>query len=252
VIKLYNKSILAALALLSSSSLYGENIVDSIMKLRTDVEGLYTKIDENKESYKSQMKSIAMQVADTEAQIGRKETTLKLSNLELEKTNDKLAKLGSSAQDFKPLLADAIAKLETLIKANIPFKIEERLASLAKIKADLTSGAITQEKALSLVWASYDDTLRITKEIGLFKQNIELNGEPKMAKVAKLGSIALYFATLDDKVGYAIKESNGYKYQIEEDGEKIQKIVALFDALQKQIRTGYFSIPNALVLSEVK
>ncbi len=252
MIKLYNKSILAALALLSSSSLYGENIVDSIMKLRTDVEGLYTKIDENKESYKSQMKSIAMQVADTEAQIGRKETTLKLTNLELEKTNTQLAKLGSSTQDFQPVLTDAITKLEALIKAGIPFKVQERLASLAKIKTDLKEGTITQEKALSLVWASYDDALRITKEIGLFKQNIELNGEPKMAQVAKLGSIALYFATPDEKVGYVVKEGNGYAYKLEEDGDKVQKIVALFDALQKQIRTGYFSIPNALVLSEVK
>ncbi|MBN2824350.1 MAG: DUF3450 family protein [Campylobacterales bacterium] len=252
MIKLYNKSILVALALLSSTSLNAENIVDSIMKLRTDVEGLYTTIDENKENYKSQMKSIAMQVADTEAQIGRKETTLKLNNLELEKTNDKLAKLGSSAQDYKPLLNDAIVKLETLIKTGIPFKVDERLASLAKIKTDLKEGTITQEKALSLVWASYDDALRITKEIGLFKQNIELNGEPKMAKIAKLGSIALYFATPDNQVGYVVKEGNGYKYKVEEEGDGIKKIVALFDALQKQIRTGYFSVPNALVLSEAK
>lgn len=252
MIKLYNKSILTALALFSSTSLYGENIVDSIMKLRSDVEGLYTKIDENKENYKSQMKSIAMQVADTEAQIGRKETTLKLNNLELEKTNSKLAQLGSSVQDFKPILMDAIAKLEILIKSGIPFKIDERLAALTKIKTDLNGGVITQEKALSLVWASYDDALRITKEIGLFKQTIELNGEPKMAKVAKLGSIALYFTTPDNQVGYVVKEGKSYKYTIEENEEKVQKIVALFDSLQKQIRTGYFSVPNALVLSEVK
>jgi len=253
VIKLYNKNILTALALLSSSTLYAnENIVDSIMKLRSDVEGLYSKIDENKENYKSQMKSLAMQVADADAQIGRKETTLKLTNLELEKSNTKLAKMGSSSQNLEPLLNDALTKLETLIKAGIPFKVEERLASINKIKSDLKAGNITQEKALSLVWASYDDAIRITKEIGLFKQQIEINGEAKMAKVAKLGSIILYFATPDDKVGYVTKEGNSYKYKVEEDGDKVQKIVALFDALQKQIRTGYFSLPNALVLSEVK
>jgi len=242
------------MALLSSSTLHAENenIVDSIMKLRTDVEGLYTKIDENKEHYKAQMKSIAMQVADTEAQISRKETTLKLTNLEIEKTTTKLSKMGTSSEDLKPLLLEALDKLEKVIKTGIPFKVSERITSLNKIKTDLKEGTITQEKALSLVWASYDDAIRITKEIGLFKQNIELNGEPKMAKVAKLGSIALYFATPDDQVGYVVKEGNGYKFKVENDSDRVQKIVALFDALQKQIRTGYFSIPNALVLSEAK
>jgi len=253
VIKLYNKSILSVLALLSSSTLYAnENIVDSIMKLRSDVEGLYSKIDENKENYKSQMKSLAMQVADSEAQIGRKETTLKLTNLELEKSNTKLAKMGSSSQNLEPLLMDALSKLEKLVKAGIPFKTQERLTSIAKIKSDLKMGNITQEKALSLVWASYDDAIRITKEIGLFKQEIEVEGETKMAQVAKLGSIMLYFATPDEKVGYVVKKDKSYSYKVEEDGGKAQKIVALFDALQKQIRTGYFSLPNALVLSEVK
>lgn len=253
MIKLYNKNILTALALLSSSTLYAnENIVDSIMKLRSDVEGLYSKIDENKENYKSQMKSLAMQVADADAQIGRKETTLKLTNLELEKSNTKLAKMGSSSENLAPLLNDALAKLEKLVKAGIPFKVEERLASINKIKSDLKADNITQEKALSLVWASYDDAIRITKEIGLFKQQIEIDGEAKMAKVAKLGSIMLYFATPDEKVGYVVKKDKSYSYKVEEDGDKIQKIVALFDALQKQIRTGYFSLPNALVLSEVK
>lgn len=224
-----------------------ENLVKSIMKLRADVEALYTKIDDNKEMYKSQMKSYAMQTADGEAQINRKETSIKQLESETDKLKEKIAKANNKNEDIKPILLTAIESLESDIKAGIPFKITERVGDLQKIKEQITGDVITPEKGLSLVWAAYDDALRLTKENGLFKQNIMIDGKEKLCQIAKLGSIMMYFATPDDNVGYAVKTAKGYSFQIEHDKEQKKKIVALFDALQKQIRTGYFSLPNALI-----
>ncbi|MEA3418329.1 MAG: DUF3450 family protein [Campylobacterota bacterium] len=229
-----------------------ENMVNSIMKLRADVENLYTKIDENKENYKSQMKSYAMQSADNEAQINRKETAIKVAQSEIADLEKKIAEQGAATDDLKPLLFDAIDELETLIKGGFPFKVEERLSDLAKIKQQLKEDTITQEKALSLVWASYDDALRLTKEIGLFKQQITIDGETKLAKVGKIGTAMLFFTTSDGQVGYAAKKEGGYEYRVVTDSKGQKEITALFDALQKQIRTGYFSLPNALIVSGVK
>ncbi|MCH9740052.1 MAG: hypothetical protein K0U38_04315, partial [Epsilonproteobacteria bacterium] len=73
----YKKIVLSTVVcgMIGTSSLYAENtnIVNSIMKLRADVESLYTKIDDNKESYKAEMKSYNMQSTDNEAQINRQE-----------------------------------------------------------------------------------------------------------------------------------------------------------------------------------
>ena len=245
-------SLLASIVLLSSTlcAKNNENIVDSIMKLRGDVEALYSKIDENKEQYKSQMKSLAMQRADNEAQINRKETALQLSLSEVERLKENISSISTKNESLKPMLMVALERLRTMIKEGIPFKTEERLSEVEKIKTQLNDAVITQEKALSLVWALYDDTLRLTKEIGLFKQEIEVEGERKMAQIAKLGSVMLFFATPDDKVGYMEKKEGQYHTKIITDEANKAEIVALFDALQKQIRTGYFTLPNALVLME--
>jgi hypothetical protein len=192
-----------------------------------------------------------MQITDNEAQINRNETSLKLTEQNLQKTEAELRALGSESEDIKPMILDAINTLSKEIKAGIPFKADERVAALEKIKTDMKEGSITQEKALALVWASYDDALRLTKEIGLFKQEITLDGEAKLAKIAKVGSVMMFFATPDDKVGYVTKEENGYSYVTVTESEKKEQIVKLFDALQKQIRTGYFTLPNALVLRGV-
>lgn len=251
MIMMRNKTVwtLAVTTMLATTSMYAkDNMVNSIMKLRSDVESYYTKIDENKDAYKSQMKSYTMQITDNEAQINRLETAIKLAEQNIEKTQDDIQTFTSKGEDLKPLILNAIELLVSEIKAGIPFKVDERIAAAMKIKSDMTEGSITQEKAMALVWANYDDALRLTKEIGLFKQDIQLDKETTLAKIAKIGSVMMFFATPDDKVGYVKKEGNDYRYVVEDDEEERAKIVHLFDSLQKQIRTGYFSLPNALIL----
>lgn len=225
-----------------------DNIVKSIMKLRGDVESLYTKIDENKDAYKAQMKSYTLQISDNEAQINRQETEVKLSAQNFAKIKRKLQELGDRNEDVKPTIDKALKELAVEIKAGIPFKVGERLAVLEKIKTDLKNASITQEKALALTWASYDDALRLTKEIGQFKQEIILDGEEVMAKIAKIGSVMMFFSTPKYEVGFVQKKDNKYHYVLAKDEIQKEQIVYLFDALQKQIRTGYFTLPNALLL----
>jgi seryl-tRNA synthetase len=240
---------------LSSSAVYAADnaeMVKSIMKLRADVEGLYTQIDENKDNYKSQMKSYAMQIADNEVQVNRKTTAIKVANAEILKLQEQIAEKGATANDLTPMLEVAIDNLEKIIITGIPFKVDERVADITKIKSDLKSKNITQEKALSLVWASYDDALRLTKEIGLFKQHVQIGDTQKLAKVAKIGTAMMFFLTPDDQAGYVKNNNGSYAYVVVEDSKSKEQIHTLFDALQKQIRTGYFNLPNALMIAGVK
>lgn len=246
---------LALSATLLSSALNAstnEKLVNSIIELRGNVENLYTDIKENKDRYHSEMKSLSMQITDSEAQINRKSTAIKLAKNELEKIKTQIKETSSGNSEIKPLVLNALSLLETSINEGIPFMVQARVADLHKIKADLEAGLITNEKALSLTWASYDDTIRVTKEIGLFKQQINFKDKKVLAKIAKLGSVAMFFSTPSNEVGFVVKDANKYSYKHITNPEDIKKIVALFDALQKQIRTGYFELPNALVLQGAK
>jgi len=237
------------------SSLNAQNtkdIVNSIMQLRGDVESLYTGIKENELRYKTKMKSLSMQATDLEAQINRQSTSLKLAKSELDKIKVKIKKAAPTNDKIKPMVIEALNLLTQSIKDGIPFMVEDRVKSLEKITADLNEGIITSEKALALTWASYDDTIRITKEIGLFKQKIDIDGKLVLAKIAKIGSVMMFFSTPNNEVGYVVKENNTYSYKQITDPKDIKKIVSLFDALQKQIKTGYFELPNALVLQGSK
>ena len=223
-------------------------MVTAIMGMRAEIESLYTQIDQNTDNYKAQMKSLALQIADAEAQINRKKTSIKLAEIDLEKINTKLSSSASGSIDLFPLLNEGFTLQEKTIKSGVPFKVEERMAAVEKIRNDLQAERITPERALAQLWASYGDNLRMTKEIGLFKQKISLGGQDTQAEIAKLGTVMLFFAAPDNRVGYVTQDGSAYTYQIVTDPKVRDQIVLLFDSLNKQIRTGLFTLPNALLL----
>ncbi len=250
-----NKTIPLACSLLLTGSILcasTQNMAESLMKLRAEVETLNSQISDEKDAYKSKMRSLTAQKSEFEGMISRKELTIKELQKELANVQAKIKRASKNSLGLKPIVFDAIDKLETMITTSIPFKTEDRLTALKKIKTQLQSSLITPQKALSYVYNSYADEIRMTKENAIFKQSIHLEGEDKLVEVARVGTAMMFFKTPDDKVGY-VKHTNGaWEYKEEFNKEKQTEILNIFHAFKKQIRTGYFTLPNALILSEEK
>lgn len=243
-----------AASLLSTSILMAdsaENMAESLMKLRADVEQLDTQIQDEKDGYKASMKSLVMQKNDLEATIAREDLKIKQIDQELAQVRAQIKEASKNSEGIKPLVLKAIEQLSSRIEAGLPFKTADRLADVRRIKEQLLSDLITPQKALALTWNSYGDAIRMSKENGLFKQTITLDGDERLAEVARLGTVMMYFKTPDERVGYVSKDALGWYYKEELNAEGKEQIAILFDAFKKQIRTGYFTLPNALIAQEV-
>ena len=249
-------SLVATLILASNTAFASENIdelASSLMQLRSDVETLDTSIQDEKDIYKVKMKSLAIQKSELEATVARENLKIKQIQNELAKVEKEIKEASKNSEGLKPLLYKAIALFEENIKQAIPFKTSERLADLQRVKLQLDNSQITPQKALALLWNSYDDAVRISKESGLFKQSVMIDGEARLAQIARIGSVAMYFKTPDERVGYVVKNSDRWEYKEVINKDEKKEIITLFDAFKKHIKTGYFTLPNAFVSSsEVK
>jgi hypothetical protein len=105
---------------------------------------------------------------------------------------------------------------------------------------------VSAPRALSRLWTFVEDEFRLTRENGLYQQTIEVDGQEHLADVVRIGSVALFFKTNQGAVGYAVPNANGYQYQAESNAEARKRIASLFDSFRKQIRAGYFELPNAI------
>jgi len=72
-----------------------------------------------------------------------------------------------------------------------------------------------------------------------------LGGVELLAEVARVGLVALYFRAPDGRVGFAIREGDGWTWQTVDGRADADRIEGLFETLGKGIRTGAFDLPWA-------
>lgn len=235
-------SLLPAIALSQEQSL--DNLAQELIRLRNDVEALHSELESKREQYRIELRSLATQKAELEASKRREELNIQQLEETLAETRERARQAGVAGETLQPVLLEAMAALETRIGDGMPFKPKERTASLDELRTQLESGAITPQRAVNRLWSFYEDELRLTKENGIYSQVISLNGQEVMVDVARLGMAFMYFRTKDERFGMAVDTPQGWRFERVSDAEDARRIEDLFDSLTKQIRTGFFTLPN--------
>ena len=243
---------LALMLSFSALSANSEDLATSLMKLRADVEKLDSAVVEEKENYRSSIKSLLRQKDDLKSVLSREDMKIRQLEQDLQKVQKNIQEASKNSKGLKPIIIEALDSLIVTINASLPFKTQERVQDVLKIKEQVETDLITPQKGLTLAWNSTMDALRMTKENGIFKQTIVVDGEERLAEIARVGTVMMFFKTPDESVGYVVKEASGYSYKKITQKEEQEQVLALFDAFKKQIRSGFFKLPNAIVSSEVK
>jgi len=220
-------------------------LAEELVKLRAQVEDLNADLDYKKNDYKSRMAMLANQRAELEGGLKRESLTIKQQQQSIEKNRGLIKELGADSADMKPVLFRSMDAIREYVAESLPFKHNERLAELDKIREQLSSDVIDAEKAANRLWAFVEDEVRLTNVHGIYRQTIELGGLKAISEIANLGMVFMYFEMPDDRYGEVVKYSNDYRYEMITDKEQKEQVVALFDSLRKQIRQGYFELPSA-------
>lgn len=218
-----------------------------IVELRADVETLNSEYLANKEELTNKLKAKGTQIAQLESQIGQEEVRKKQAQEKIAAIKSQLKKLGAREHNLGPFVLSKVELVKEYVSKSLPFKKEKRISELENIKGKLSGGVITSQSALSRLWAFLEDEMRLTRENALHRQTIQLGGEERLATVAKIGMMLLYFHTIDNKVGYIKRDEQGvYKYIEETQKERKEQIFTLIDGLRKQIRYGRYVLPLAM------
>lgn len=238
-----------SMILLSSNLSAGniDNLADELVRLRGEVEGLQGELDLAKEDHRNRMAALGSQVADLGVEERRQVVNLEKMQQALLIFSESKDAMVADADNLPPVLQQVITHLSDYVMRGLPFKKDERLAVLTKLRSDVDNQLIDPKRAANRLWAFVEDEIRLSKENGIYRQTIDLNGEKILAEIAKLGSVLLYFQTSDRQVGMA-KQLTAGEWQFVElkDNQSKEQIIVLFDSLKKQIRQGYFELPNPL------
>lgn len=217
---------------------------EGLIRLRAEVEQLNSELGLMREEQRVAMNALSAQKAELEASLARQD----LATRELRgKLEAQQAAAGADSDDaqLRAVLLDALAALEAQVRAGLPYRVDERVAGLQEFRQQLQDGSLPTARAVNRLWAFHEDEFRLTRENTLSSQTIRLGEDAVLADVAKLGSMALYARTQDGRYGHAVRQADGWGWALLTEADDVRRVAALFDALRKQIRQGYFELPMA-------
>lgn len=214
--------------------------------LRAEVAELSETIELERDDLRARLRALDAQKADVQVQLRRAELRLTELRKAADERKDALAGEESAGEALNPVIKDGLAELRKVVRAGLPFRVDERLAALDALEAQVDEGVLRPRKAAHRVWQFYEDELRLTRENALDRQVIELGGEEVFAEVARIGTLAIYFRTEEGVVGRAVRSGEDWTWTPYTDAASIEQVEGLFDALEKQIRAGWFELPDLI------
>ncbi len=220
-------------------------LADRLIKLRGEVETLHDDIESKQQQHRNRMASLSQRRAELEAQIQRQQLSLKKLQRDVGELRSQAKTIDEESGALRPVVKEVSSLLESHVDSALPFTIDERKAELRQVRSKLEKGELSTPRAINQLWTFVEDELRLCRENGLFRQTINVDGEDQLADVIRLGMAMLFYRTGDGQVGRAAKNNDAWAFQAL-DGEPAAKADDLFDEFERQVRTGFFKIPNAL------
>ena len=233
----------------SSMNAYAGDSLDKLsgklITLRGEVEQLNNEINFMKLEHKQEMSFLWTQKNELKSELERNNKLIAHLGKELQKKITVNKEKGQTSAALKPEFMQAITNVEHYLQNSIPFKQIERQAALQEIKEQVFQELISVQRGFNKLWAFVEDEIRLTKETGLYQQSIQVTLSPQkqLVEVARLGMMNLYFQTANNKVGMLTGTPNNWQFEEVNSPVEVKQITYLFESLQKQIRTGLFSLP---------
>ncbi len=217
-----------------------------LAELRGEVESLSDELAARKNEEQEMVRSYGRQKSELELETQREQTRVEKVRQATAQKKAEIDAQRAANQSLAPSFEKQLEHVRSYVKGSLPFRTKERLSELDKIEEQYKGGLLAPGRALNRLWGFVEDELRMTRESGLFSQPVEIDGKPQLADVIRVGMVMMYYRTSDGHVGRTSKSDGGYQFSAVEDEAGVRQVRELFETFKKQIRVGFFELPNAL------
>lgn len=221
-------------------------LAEKLSALRGEVEELSSSLARKDSDIRDQLKALSRQKTELELELKKEQTRIQKVHLSIKDRRERISEEQGHDAEITPLFKESLEAVREYVRGSLPFRTTERLAELDKIAEQHDQGLLSASKALSRLWTFVEDEFRLTRESGLYKQAVEVNGQEHLAEVIRIGMVLLYFRVDDKLVGQAKREGNKWKFEAIDDPDQKKLLLELFESFKKQIRVGLFRLPASL------
>lgn len=213
--------------------------------LRTEVASLTETLDLEREALRADLRNLELRKAELEARIRQEELRLQELERTVERQREVLDADTLADEHLVPMIEASVDDLVAAVRAGLPYRVEDRVEALESLRDKVREGTLDPRRAVGRLWQAVEDELRLGRENIRDRQALPLPQGQVLVDVARLGMISLFYRTEAGAYGMAVRQGDGWAFEPLGE-EHAVRLDELFDALEKQIRVGYFELPWAL------
>jgi len=217
-----------------------------LLDLRTELQSEADIFETQRTRLSSSLQSEAIKKGELEADIER----LEFKRKELEKGLREKKNIigGTDLTEFsgqEKTVESSLDQLKTYILSSSPFKVDERIADIEKLKQDKIEKKVTSAEYLNRYWKILQREIRLSESIEIHKSLITLGSERVQVEILKIGAFQSYFLSSDGVTGYFKFDKASEQWIAEEftDSKSSSLVKKLYSARKKQIKDGVLNLP---------
>ncbi len=153
-----------------------------------------------------------------------------------------LAKLQDTQREIVPLLLRMIEALDQFVDADTPFLLEERKGRVEELKALMDRGDISIAEKYRKVFDAYQQENNLARNIEATTGNVNYKGQDRTVEFLRVGRVAFYFKSLDDKL-ITRWDTKLNDWVVIEDGSEQLNILRAFKIARKEIPVDLLVLP---------
>ena len=205
----------------------------SLAELRMQVESAADALETERANAREDLAALRAERTELERQLraetARRTTLQKLRDEASARAEEREA---AASRWHAPTLA-AIAVAREHVERSLPFAHAERREVLDKIERDLGASTPDHARAVERLLRFIEEEEAMGRELALTQQQIELDGEPQLVDVIRIGMALLYFRTRDGEHGWARPTDDGFVFEILADPDLAEAVRQRFEAHEK-------------------
>jgi hypothetical protein len=223
-----------------------KSMAEKLAELRTQVNDLDAALRNRRSENANSLRSLATRLGELKAMEDAERLKQKGLEAELGEIQTRATERDALLTTLRSAVLEAISKIEKPVRAGLPFKVDDRLAALSRIREDLERGKSDPSDSATMLWRFVEDEQRLasTVEQAEVAMVLDTNGPPTLVRVIRVGLVALYVHRPDGGFGRVVRGGDGsFAYSPVTDSRQSTEIGRLFSATEKQVREGRYRLP---------
>jgi hypothetical protein len=215
-----------------------------LIELRAEVEENGRQLQEAQRESSGRLESYIQRRTELETQVQKEH----LRNLQLKEKHaflksTAIKKPAGDVRDYDQLLSWT-ADLEDAVRASLPFRRQERLATLNGLRKRIETHLESPVAIAGELWTLTEKELKLTADNEYLITKIDLDGQMQDAEIARIGMVQMMFKTSKGETGFAVRKDAKWTLVKSKSDDVSTAVARALTKFKERNSSGWFEVPG--------